>query len=58
MQFEPHSMLNIATNHTPTPTDIVLPEMFLHDEHGLSIANVIECAVSSRHSSKYSIFYS
>lgn len=52
MQFDQNAILNITANLTPTPCDILIPEMFLNDQHNLSsIANVIECAVSSRRSS-------
>lgn len=49
MPYDENRMADVSTSCTPTPSTLLIPELFFQDEHGLAITDVIECAVSSKH---------
>ncbi|XP_031625338.1 uncharacterized protein LOC116342012 [Contarinia nasturtii] len=52
-QYEQNSLLNIASS-TPTPSEILLPELYLTDPASLSTTNIIECEIASRTQRRHS----
>lgn len=43
-----HGELNLSSmSCTPTPSDIIIPELFLTDHQGLLSTSFIECTVAS-----------
>lgn len=46
-QYEANSLLNMPSC-TPTPSEMLIPELYLADQAGLSAASIIECEIASR----------
>lgn len=46
-QYEQNSLLNMAST-TPTPSEILIPDLYLSDQVALASATDIECEISSR----------
>lgn len=48
-QYEANSLLNMSSS-TPTPSEILIPDLYLADQAALSATSVIECEIASRNS--------
>lgn len=46
-QYEQNSLLNM-TSSTPTPSEILIPDLYLSDQVALASATDIECEIASR----------
>lgn len=58
-QYEVNSLLNMhVSSPTPTPTDVLIPDLYLTDQAALSETSIIECEIASQNTRKYNFFYS